>query len=148
MIRKRQTLPRVTLSPHAKDRARERISERVKLASVRGKLMHRLPDTLRGGASTDYDGAVHVRIEDNIWAVCYPMLEGGWMVSTIYRKGELEMEQCKSCSKSWALLERIYKHWCELEAATEQQQQNVKMGWLSSDMSDVREMLPRGGDGE
>jgi hypothetical protein len=148
VIRKRQTLPRVMLSPHAKDRARERIGERVKMASVRGKLMQRLPDTLRSGAHTDWDGAVHVRIESNIWAVCYPMLEGGWMVSTIYRQGEDEMEKCKSCSKSLALLERIYRHWCELEAAIGPQQQNVKLGWLSSDMSDVREVLAKGGEPE
>ena len=90
--KKRSTSPRVVLSSHAVERAALWLPGK-KVSQVRGRVMGRLPETLRRGVEVDHDGAVHVKVEGSIYAVCSPMLEGFWLVSTIYKGGTWSMEE-------------------------------------------------------
>ncbi len=63
--------------------------------------------------------------------------------------------KCKRCKKAEMLLDRIYKHWCELSAAMfpedgriDKTKFNIKFAWLDADMSDVRDFVKKGDDGK
>lgn len=79
----------VYLSDHAKLRLRQRAPQ-MKQRRVWSKIKRKISEAQRRGAKPDWDGAVHVRFEEELWAVCYPMLEGGWEVATIIREGRGE----------------------------------------------------------
>lgn len=73
---------RISMSDHAWKRWRAH--------SLHGKpvkiICGRLYDRLRMGAQMDKDGAVHVFIGQEAYAVCCPV-DGGWKVITIYIPG-------------------------------------------------------------
>lgn len=51
------------------------------------EISSRLYESLRRGVLPDKDGAVHVYIRDEAYAVCMPDLAGGWIIITIYIPG-------------------------------------------------------------
>ena len=78
---------RVFVSDHALQRYRERAAPATRRA-VRKRVARHLLAALRAGLQPDPAGAVHVEIGDGLWAVCAPMLQGGWAVVTVYVPGE------------------------------------------------------------
>ena len=85
---KRRKCNVVMLSQHAVGRAYERLPG-IKLQRIRSAVRHALADSLCKGAKVDWDGAVHVEMTNlEAFAVCHPMLFGGWAVRTIYLEGE------------------------------------------------------------
>ena len=79
----------VYLSDHANLRLSQR-APKMRLLQARGKIRRKIADVQRRGARPDWDGAVHVKFDEGLWAVCYPSFMGGWIVKTIYRR---EMEE-------------------------------------------------------
>lgn len=72
----------VILSAHAQ----QRLIERADTATARGartEIAIRLTSALRLGTVPNNDLGVMVRMRDGYIAVCYPSLQGGWVVATV-----------------------------------------------------------------
>jgi len=82
----------VYLSNHAKLRLHQR-GPKIRPYQARGRIKRKIADAQRRGVKPDWDGAIHVRFDEGLWAVCYAAETGGWVVRTIYREGEKEMEE-------------------------------------------------------
>ena len=73
----------VRLTRHAVQRLRERLP-RAKVASICGRLRHRIRTELRTGIQVDSWGCFEIEIRPDIWAICAPSFMGGYEVITIY----------------------------------------------------------------
>lgn len=66
------------------DHARERLIERAGTArGARADIASRLISVLRLGTTPSGDLGVTVHMRDGYRAVCYPSLQGGWVVATV-----------------------------------------------------------------
>ena len=88
---------RIVFTDHASCRLGTRCPG-MKLGTARSKIQHKIAEAQRRGVKTDWDGAVQIKFWQvpALWAICYPMLVGGWAVATIFREGWIDdMEECK-----------------------------------------------------
>ena len=87
----------IILSSHAQFRLAER-APNIKPYRARSRIQRRITEEQKRGITPDWDGAVQVKFKKfpALWAICYPMLVGGWAVATIFREGWIDdMEECK-----------------------------------------------------
>ena len=81
----------VILSSHAQFRLCER-APKIRHSRARSRIQRRIAEEQRRGITTDWDGAVHVRVEGDLWVVLYANAYGGWIVKTVYIR-EIEREE-------------------------------------------------------
>ena len=75
----------IILSSHAQFRLTER-APHIRPSRARSRIQRRITEEQKRGIQTDFDGAVHVRFDECLFAVLYANAYGGWMVKTIYRR--------------------------------------------------------------
>jgi len=83
---------RIAISNHAVKRWRERAGPATRKEIAR-EITSRLLPRLHLGVDTDPYGAVHIAVGQNLVAVLYPSMQGGWELVTVYRRGTNEYEQ-------------------------------------------------------
>ena len=74
----------VVITSHARERYQERGGKgRLSAAKIRRHIL----GALAVGVEVVND-AVEVQVGGGFWAVCVPMISGGWSVVTVFRDGE------------------------------------------------------------
>lgn len=79
---------KVLITDHARGRLRIR-APGLRVSQAQHHIQHAIARAQRRGVETDPGGAVRVKFWDDpgLWAVCYPLFEGGWAAATIKREG-------------------------------------------------------------